>query len=301
MERIRSDRTRRTKRGRHGDRNVDRTEGPHAQDRENRMAKQLYIYEDARPISAARHGAWSVKTGADYRFAAELNSCPLLVAEFSEAARAYPIVFIGGDEAVMPIAVLGARDRQNLHVDGEGQWTGGYLPAFLRQYPFVFAQTGDENRLALCIDEAYSGCNTDGRGERLFDSEGVRTAYLERMLAFAQQYQQQFRLSQAFGTKLRELDLLEPMRATFRRNEDGQTEQLSGFLAVKRDGLADMDEATLADLHRRGWLEAIHLHLHAMGNFRGIGDRLTSPDPTAAEPAPEAPAETAVPEDATVQ
>lgn len=58
------------------------------------------------------------------------------------------------------------------------------MPAFLRRYPFVFSSNDDASTFTLCIDEEFDGLNQDGRGERLFDSEGERTQYLQNVLGF---------------------------------------------------------------------------------------------------------------------
>src|SRR5690606_25699494 len=132
--------------------------------------KQLMIYERAVPVSSERHRDWSVETGVNYGFARELNSVPLLATEFGPAATEYAVVFAGDEQAVLPAAILGMRAGENSHVDSSGAWTGGYIPAFLRRYPFVFARSDDGTAFTLCLDEEFDGFNRDGRGERLFDS-----------------------------------------------------------------------------------------------------------------------------------
>lgn len=241
------------------------------------MAKQLFIYENATPISVQRHGAWSVRTGKDFRFAAHINSAPLLLSEFAAAAQVLPVVFAGSGENIIPIAVMGVRNDQNVFVDDTGEWTPAYQPAFLRQYPFVLGQTTQPGSFALCIDETFEGCNTEGQGERLFDTTGARTAYLERMIAFAREYQQQFRKAQLLGAKLSELGLLEPMRATF-RTPAGQ-EQLLGFQVVRREKLQALPADELARMNASGVLEAIYLHLFSLANFRKISKALAESAP----------------------
>ena len=142
------------------------------------MTKQLMIYERAVPISSERHRDWSLEAGRNYAFAKEVNSVPLLAAEFIAAATDYAIVFAGDDKNIFPSVILGMRANENNAVDAEGNWTGGYVPAFLRRYPFVFARSDDGKTFTLCIDEEHEGFNKDGKGERLFDAEGKRTRYL---------------------------------------------------------------------------------------------------------------------------
>ena len=101
---------------------------------------QLLFYENAVPVSSARHKKMSVRTGADYKFAEKVNSVPLTAIEFGQAAIEYPIVFTGNADTVMPCAILGATATKNLFVKPDGSWGGKYVPAFVRRYPFVVAQ-----------------------------------------------------------------------------------------------------------------------------------------------------------------
>ena len=251
------------------------------------MAKQVLIYERAVPVSAQRHGKWSVKTGVDYSFAREVNSLPLLAIEFPNAASEYAIVFAGTAEAVLPAVILGLRDSENLYLGADGTWQGRYVPAFVRRYPFVFSGSEDGKTFTLCVDESFSGCNQEGRGEKLFDSEGQRTQYLETMLAFLKEYQVRFIRTQAFCRKLKELDLLEPMRAQITL-KTGQRMGLEGFMAVSRERLKKLTGDQLASLAKTDELELLYLHMQSMRNFQAMLERVapgqtTSPADTAPE------------------
>ena len=103
-------------------------------------------------------------------FAGETNSVILAGVEFSEAAKEYPIVFTQAGDKVVPVAMLGLRNEENLFVDDKGGWDGRYIPSFVRRYPFVLAETGETGQQAVCIDDAYEGFNDD-EGEPLFAGE----------------------------------------------------------------------------------------------------------------------------------
>lgn len=248
------------------------------------MATQLLIYERAVPITRARHGDWSVKTGSDYLFARNVNSVPLMAAEFASAAAEYPIVFAGSSETVMPVVLLGVREKQNAFVDAEGAWTAKYIPAFVRRYPFVFSSSQVGDNFTLCIDEEFTGCNTEGRGERLFDSQGERTQYLQSTLNFLQAYQAQFQRTQAFARRLVELNLLEPMQAQFTM-KTGQRGTLGGFLAVSRERVKALSGDVLAGLARSDELELIFTHLQSLRNFTPMVERAEGGADRAATPA----------------
>lgn len=77
----------------------------------------------------------------------------MLAAEFEAASREYPIGFVDEGEAVYPAAVVGVRRGLNLFVGADGAWRGAYIPAYLRCYPFLLAQTPPDT-FPLCLDDA---------------------------------------------------------------------------------------------------------------------------------------------------
>lgn len=250
---------------------------------------QLLFYENAVPVTAEKHKKVSVKTGANYAFAKNVNSVPLTAIEFGQASIEYPIVFTGNETSVMPCAILGATATRNLFVQDDGGWGGKYVPAFVRRYPFVFAQDTGGKNLILHIDESFEGVNKNDRGERLFDSDGNQTQYLKNVLAFLQDYQQRFQRTQIFCNRLLELELLRPMEAQFSM-PSGQRQSLSGFQTVDREKLKALSNEDLGKMLRTDELECIFLHLASLRHFGSIAERFTvDGDSLAESPTAEAP------------
>lgn len=239
------------------------------------MTKQLLIYERAVPVSSDSHRNHSVRMGQSYRFAREINSVPILATEFLAAAPHYPIVFAGAGSQLMPAAIFSLRDKENAFVDEDGKWTGGYIPAFLRRYPFVFAKANESDSFTLCIDEEFEGLNTEGLGERLFDSEGNRTQYLTSMLEFSRQFQAQFAPTRRFADHLEELELLEPAHAQFRL-PDGRPGALSGFSTVSREKLKALSDERAGEMLRSDEIELCFAQLHSLANLTRLAERSAS-------------------------
>lgn len=230
---------------------------------------QMLFYENAVPVSPQRHGDLSVDR-ADFGFAAKVNSVPLMAVELPAALSDYTIVFAGNEEAVAPVVILGLDNTKNEYINEDGSWGVNYIPAFVRRYPFVFAQ--QEKSLMLCIDESWDGCNREGKGQRLFDDEGERTEYLANMLKFLEESQTQFVRTQAFCNHLKELNLLEPMKADFTL-PGGEKKSLGGFMAVNREKLKELEPEKLSQLAKTNELELIYIHLLSMNNFRRVLER----------------------------
>jgi SapC len=235
---------------------------------------QLLFYEDAVPVNAERHRDLSVKTGTSYQFASKVNSVPLTAIEFGQAAAEYPIVFAGSEEVVMPCVILGASASKNVFVTDTGTWGGRYIPAFIRRYPFVFSQDSSGKNLILHVDESFEGCNREGHGERLFDTDGNRTLYLRNVLNFLQDYQMRFNRTRRFCERLKELELLRTMEASF-NTPDGERHSLSGFMTVDRDKLKALPADELAQLMAVDELECIFLHLFSLRHFGSIAEKFS--------------------------
>ena len=251
------------------------------------MTKQLLIYETAVPVTPARHGKHSVEVGGNYAFSAGVNAVPLMAVEILRAATEYAVVFTGVGDSIMPAVVLGVKGEQNLYLGPDGHWNAKYIPAFIRRYPFVFSANADNKTLTLCVDEAYPGVNTEGRGARLFADDGKPSPYVDRVLAFLKEYQAHFMRTQAFGKRLKESGLLEPMQAKV-TTPNGATLSLTGFLAVNRAKLRELPAEQLAALAKTDELELLYLHLYSMRNFNDVKDRLIGSLPAEADEAPAA-------------
>ncbi|KPQ25544.1 MAG: SapC [Halomonas sp. HL-48] len=251
------------------------------------MATQLLIYRNVQPITRDKHGELYLKAGKDFVFAKEVNSVPLMAAEFPAAASDLPIVFTDADDGVLPVAVLGIERDVNLMVDDDNRWQGEYVPAFFRRYPFVFASSAEGKTFTLCVDEDYEGLNSEGRGERLFDADGEQTQYLSRVLSFLQDYQAHFQRTRAFCRRLVELDLLESVEAQVRLPEGGRR-TLTGFKSINRKKLKELSAEQLQTLVGNDELELMYIHLQSMRNFSRLTrlarggaalDSQTKPDP----------------------
>jgi len=249
------------------------------------MPKQLLIYESAVPVSPARHAGVSVDVEERYGFSAAVNAVPLMAIEFARASPEYAIVFTAEGDDMIPKAVLGVRNEQNLYLATDARWKADYIPAFIRRYPFVFSSSADGQSFTLCLDEAYPGVNRDGRGAALFDADAKPTPYVEKVLEFLKEYQLQFERTRAFGRRIKDLGLLEPMQANV-TTAAGEKLTLGGFMVVSRERLHSLGGDELQQLARGDELELLYLHLASMHSFDKLKDRLAGPPPgTTAAPA----------------
>ncbi len=230
---------------------------------------------------------------ANFAFTKKTNSVPVTALEFGRAATEYPIVFAGpSPDRLMPVVVLGLRNEENLFVNTDGKWTGVYVPAFIRRYPFVLAEQNNAQDLSVCVDTAFSGWHDprtaagsaengsptpDGTdsGEALFDEQGAETPFLKNVLEFLGQYQGNIRHTQTFVQKLNELNLLVG-REIHARDTANQPLALRGFFAVDEAKLNALNDTQIVELYRQGFLGLVLAHLISLGNIARLEMRLRS-------------------------
>lgn len=234
--------------------------------------KQLLIYDRPVVLDRERHRHLRVSTDAlDFAFAAQVNSLPLAAAEFSRAARDYPILFAGAEAAdAVPAALLGLRANENLMVDAEGEWKDdSYVPAFLRRYPFVLAEkpAGAEG-FNVCLDEAWPGLGAE-EGEPLFAEDGSNSGVLDGAVKFLQEYQAHLQHTRAFTARLAELDLLIP-RTIQVQPANGKPFALDGFFVVDEERVQALKGKPLHELLKSGYLGWIYVHLMSLSNVERL-------------------------------
>lgn len=237
------------------------------------MSAQLLFYSDATPITLERHRDVSLRPLTDLGYTRGVNAVPIVGAEFAQSAGDMMIVFAGDENGMMPMVVLGLQEQQNLFLGTEGQWTGRYVPAFVRRYPFAFSMSSDRQTFTLCIDETYSGLNRDDEGTRLFDDAGERTEYLSSVLGFLEDYQSQYNATRAFCGRLIERGLMEPMHVEYTLT-NGDKGQMRGFHGVNREKLKALSSEALAEMMQADELELVYAHLQSLNNLDPLLNRM---------------------------
>lgn len=232
---------------------------------------EMLFYQRVVALNDGAHADLRVSPVTDFRYAAKTNSVPLLGAEFADAAREYPIVFVRTGNSVVPAVLLGLRENENLFVGADGKWDGRYIPAYVRRYPFVPAQDA-AGELVVCIDEA-AACFGTGKGEPLF-AAGKPSPQLDHAINFLRDFQQGVVATEAIVARIEALGLLRDADSLARLN-DGREYRLNGLRVVDEAKLRALDRDVVMELFTSGALSLIHAHLISLGNLGRLVDRLS--------------------------
>lgn len=236
------------------------------------------LYRNPVPLDHKEHRSLRLaRATGDVSAAAGSNVLFVAAAEFAEASREYPLVFVrAGDDAaasgragIVPMAVLGLREGENLYFDG-ARWDAHYVPACLRRYPFAMARDDGEHLVAV-IDRDWSGWS--GReGKRLFTDKGEPAPLLERMRPFLEQFEAEVERTRRVCARLRDEALLRDVHFDAPL-PDGSALRVDGFLAIDERKLAALASSKLAALQRDGVLAMIHLHQASLGLLHRLVER----------------------------
>ncbi len=201
---------------------------------------------------------------APYLFAANAHVIPALVDEFATASRTSPIIFAPGSPAPSPVFLVGLRPGQNAHVDASGKWVGRYIPAFVRRYPFILGETGQNGSVA-CIDERFPGFKKSS-GERLFHDDGSDTPFLQQKIRLINDYFIAAKRTGAFVQALQDLQLLQPV--TIETNvPGGPSAALHGLFVINEAKFNALAAEDLLKLRDKGFLGAVYAHLLSLNSM----------------------------------
>ena len=223
------------------------------------------FYTDPQPVTLETHRHWRLKDG-DVAFAKDSVGIPVVVSEFVDAARYYPVLFAGGDEGG-PLAMTGI-DTGNLFVR-ENHWEGSvYLPAYVRRHPFILIgmKPGpSQDDLALGVDSASPRwVKEEGATDGAPMFEGDEPSQLTKdALQFCSVYTGEAQATQEFMKALRAKGLLVDRKLDFTLPGDKKY-SIDGFQLIDAQKLTDLDGKTLIDWHRKGWLAACYAHLQSL-------------------------------------
>ena len=225
----------------------------------------VLFYSNPEPLDPAQPGALGVNAAdKPYAFVAQTNIVPLTVTEFAPAALSYPIIFVG--DLKQPVVAMGLRQNDNLFIENGDFRPDAYIPAYVRRYPFVFANDEGQNRMILCIDRAaaFVGENAE---VPLFEN-GQPSDYVNNAMEFCNNFEQERLRTESFVKLLIDLDLFETREASFTpRNPDGsagQVQKLAEYFAVSEDKLKALPAEKLAELRDNGALGQIYAHLTSL-------------------------------------
>jgi len=216
------------------------------------------MYKNLKILDHNEHSFYRYTPPQEFFFAKELNLIPIVYSELSALCCDYPIVIMKQDNQIELMIVTGI-DKNNT-IGSDGKWSKGYIPAFLRRYPFTLVKSSQEDDTLHVGFDFDSGCFSSPNGSPLFTNDGSPSETLMNIKSLLKAYQEESQNTQAVLTLLQEQDLLVESQITL-KNSKGEDQLVDGFFSIDKEKLLKQDDEFLLQAIRGGWMEMIELHL----------------------------------------
>lgn len=256
------------------------------------LTGNVLFYKNPQPINPEQHAGLGVKQiDQPFGFLRDAHAVPVTVTEFGMASAAYPIIFVG--EEFTPVAVMGVRAGENLFVAENGTIDPDfYVPAFVRRYPFVFANDNQSDRLLLCIDR--DAPMVTNQPEVLLFENGQPSAFTQNAIEFCQEFERQRRSTAEFTAIIKNMGLFEEKTVNFQPrdaqgNTAGDQQKIADYWAVDENKLNELSDEQFKELRANGALGAIYAHMISLLNWQRVISRALRAQQTAAPAATPSP------------
>lgn len=223
------------------------------------------------PVNRATLGGKRLKQTTSFTAFAKAPFVDIVGSEFAPVATCYPIFFMEREGHLVPVALMGLGATDNLFVEADGGWSGGYVPAIMRRYPFS-VQTSAEGQAELLYDDA-SGMLSDDEGEPLFgaDEEGDKSAAVARVLQLVSLLETQFPPTLATTAEIAATGIIKPISIMV--EQDGEEKPLTGLHAINEAAFNALSDESWLALRRSNAITLIYSHLVSIGQVASLKAR----------------------------
>ena len=230
------------------------------------------MYKNIEIVNKIAHKENSIKEVKDFSYAKNLTSAPITVTEFFEACKNYPILFAKDkNNDWFASVMLGFKENENIFVDNKGNWDKlHYVPAFVRRYPFVFVEQNEQQQLLLGVEKEFLSIDKKDERRKLFDDKDENTEFLNNVLNFLNQYQNDSIATKEFIKQLDEWELLEEKVATI-INEKKEQFNINGFYIVNEEKLKHLSKKKKEEICNKNATALITAHLISLSNIQKLG------------------------------
>ena len=219
------------------------------------------------PVNKEKLAKKRLKPLSNFNFLADQPVVEIVVGEFSNVASIYPIFFIERDGAYNPVALLSLISGKNIFVEADGSWSGYYLPAAFRRYPFIVAPGEVDGKPApvLMVDEDML---SDKEGEPLYSADDKADGPIERTVRLLAETERHHQGTVQMVAQLKEAGLIRAsdMEVVLA----GQKHNITGLFGIDEKKLNELPDDKFLELRKSGALSLAYMQLLSMGQVQRL-------------------------------
>jgi hypothetical protein len=216
-------------------------------------------------LSYGTHGSKALNRGATYKFCATSQLIQVGLDEIKDALPAMPLGFSPIRGAMTLVGITSFAPSMNLFVEKNGRWTGSYVPAAIRSYPFRLVMDQSNDRAALGVVEDAEILVDAARGEPLFNPDGSASKLVSETLTLLKKCESVRSQTQQAVTMLNSAGLLVPWPATLKH--DSSMTVIESLFRVDEAALNKVDAQSLIKLRDSGALIVAYGQLFSMSRL----------------------------------
>lgn len=196
----------------------------------------------------------------------------VFISEFRDVQAHYPIFFQTNAKSgqLEVIALFGLADQENLFLTDDG-WQASYVPLSIQRRPFLIGYqekvedgvVSDEPVMHIDMESPRISYN---QGEAVFLPQGGQSPYLEHVSSTLMAIVEGDKQTRHFIDTLLQHDLIESVEIKVTL-DDGSSHAMNFLSTINEEKVAQLKDEAVADLHRQGYLKAIHMMLASMPNM----------------------------------
>lgn len=221
------------------------------------------------PVNKETLGNKRLKPLANFNFLAEQPVVEIVAGEFSSVAATYPIFFIERDGVYNPVALLSLISGQNIFIEADGAWSGYYLPAAFRRYPFsVVAQEVDGKPAPVLMVEEDMLSDTEGEPLYPADPKDEAEGPIGRTIRLMAETDRHHVGTTMMITQLRAADLIRP--SDLEVNLGGGKHNITGLFGIDEKKLTELPDDKFLELRKSGALSLAYMQLLSVGQVQRL-------------------------------
>jgi len=221
------------------------------------------------PVTKETLAKKRLKPLADFNFLAEQPVVEIVAGEFSSVSAVYPIFFIERDGAYHPVALLSLISGQNIFVETDGAWSGYYLPAAFRRFPFaVVPQDVDGKPTPMLMVEEEMLSDTEGEPLYPEDPKAEAEGPIGRTIRLMAETDRHHAGTAMMMAQLKAADLIRA--ADLEVNLSGQKHNITGLFGIDEKKLNELPDDKFLDLRKSGALSLAYMQLLSVGQVQRL-------------------------------